>query len=153
MKYQKYATTYATRGNLALKNKNDLGFVLIEGGRGPAQATDTHQQEPQRVVLSRANSIAIATVIVVAMVVMLAASCFVDSMAASQRAGLFEAADTAVIRVAEGQSLWGIAEAHPVEGCSVQDVISYIKEVNDLSTSTIFAGQQLIVPATQVHEG
>ena len=48
--------------------------------------------------------------------------------------------------VREGDSLWQIAEAHPVEGRSVADVVQWIQHTNGLNNATLFVGQVLIVP-------
>ena len=49
------------------------------------------------------------------------------------------------VRIAEGESLWSIAETN----CSDGDIISYIDEIkalNDLHTDDLKAGSYLIVP-------
>ncbi|MBP3885598.1 MAG: LysM peptidoglycan-binding domain-containing protein [Olsenella sp.] len=52
-----------------------------------------------------------------------------------------------VITVGAGETLWGIAEAHSVDGASTNDVVTWIRDQNHLSSSSIQAGQSLIVPS------
>lgn len=163
MTYQQRMFTYATNGNLALKPRQTQGFELIEGGRSHA-ASPAPQSFAMRLPLQAAlyegvptreqgeathfQTVACCVVIAATFVLILALSFLFDARASSKRAQVFDAAATAVVTVHSGDTLWEIAEAHPVDGCSVQDVISYIKEENALTTATIQAGQQLIVPAT-----
>ncbi|MBQ6651273.1 MAG: LysM peptidoglycan-binding domain-containing protein, partial [Atopobiaceae bacterium] len=49
--------------------------------------------------------------------------------------------------VMPGDSLWQLAESHPVAGVSTADVVSYISESNDLPSANLQVGQHLLVPA------
>lgn len=51
------------------------------------------------------------------------------------------------VSVEQGESLWGISEAHPVKGLSTQQVVSLISERNGLGDSVLQPGQTLLVPA------
>lgn len=51
------------------------------------------------------------------------------------------------VSVDEGESLWSISEAHPVDGLSTQQVVSLVSQRNDLSSSVLQPGQTLMVPA------
>ncbi|USB34891.1 LysM peptidoglycan-binding domain-containing protein [Paenibacillus sp. YPG26] len=48
--------------------------------------------------------------------------------------------------VQPGDSLWSIASAHKTDDQDIRDVISSIKEVNQLPTSEIQAGDVLAIP-------
>ena len=47
-----------------------------------------------------------------------------------------------------GESIWSIAENHPVNGCSTAEVVEFITQENELSSSMLSSGQQLSVPAS-----
>ena len=49
--------------------------------------------------------------------------------------------------VMDGDSLWDISEAHPVEGLTTSEVIDLIREENDLFGTVIQPGQTILVPA------
>ena len=49
--------------------------------------------------------------------------------------------------VASGDSLWVIAANHPIEGHTTSDVVTWILERNELETSLIIPGQELLVPS------
>ena len=53
---------------------------------------------------------------------------------------------TQSVEVSTGDSLWSIAEAHPVEGVSTPEVVSWIVEANNLPNSSVASGQALVVP-------
>jgi hypothetical protein len=48
--------------------------------------------------------------------------------------------------VHDGDSVWSLAEAHPVDGYSTQEVVTWIESHNQLESATIQAGQTLDVP-------
>lgn len=54
-------------------------------------------------------------------------------------------ADTTTIIVQANDTLWDIAERQ-MPGEDVRKVVKEIKQLNDLSDSTIYRGQELIVP-------
>lgn len=51
------------------------------------------------------------------------------------------------ISVKPGDSLWVIAEEHGVEGMTTQETTELIRMWNDLDTSTLQPGMELLVPA------
>ena len=50
-------------------------------------------------------------------------------------------------RVCAGDSLWSIAETHPIQGHSASEVVTWIMERNNLNNGLIVAGQSLYVPS------
>jgi len=50
------------------------------------------------------------------------------------------------LKVAEGDTLWGIASEYRPAGVTVQDYIKQIKKLNGLSSDVIYAGSFLIIP-------
>lgn len=50
------------------------------------------------------------------------------------------------VTVRSGQSLWTIAEAHPVPTLDLRDSVAWIRDHNHLPDSTLMAGQELEVP-------
>jgi len=50
------------------------------------------------------------------------------------------------VQIFEGDSLWGIANAHPHDGLSLQAYIQEIKTLNNLKSDRIFAGRSIILP-------
>jgi predicted Zn-dependent protease len=53
---------------------------------------------------------------------------------------------TEVVTVGTGDTLWDIAAERPDDG-DVLDMVGHIKELNDLDSGTLMAGQKLRVPA------
>ena len=56
------------------------------------------------------------------------------------------------VRVAPSQTLWAIAEAYPIEGLSTADTVAFIRDANDLRTSSLSPGQTLFVHETPPEE-
>lgn len=53
---------------------------------------------------------------------------------------------TKSIKVSQHDTLWEIAVANPVRGCTTAQTVQVILELNGMSESTIIAGQLLVVP-------
>ena len=45
----------------------------------------------------------------------------------------------------EGDSLWLIAQRHPIEGVATTDTVRWLREINGLESSTVLVGQRLLV--------
>lgn len=58
------------------------------------------------------------------------------------------AVSTVPVSVERGQSLWEIAQAHPIDGRSTAETVEYIIARNGLDDSTLQPGTALQVPAT-----
>lgn len=57
------------------------------------------------------------------------------------------------LTVVQGDSLWAIASAHPIDGLTTQETVNYISEYNELeSTSKLMPGMTLQVPETLKRE-
>lgn len=53
-----------------------------------------------------------------------------------------------VYTVGSGETLWGIAAARSAPGVDVRDVVDELMSLNELSSSDLATGQQLLVPVT-----
>lgn len=135
--------TYGVVGSSALAPRQPE-LVVIEGAK--PQVVERAHPGPERL---RPLDAFLAYLAVVAVVAALAATyAFVDvSIAARLDASLHEVEATSVY-VRPGDSLWALAESHPVEGRSTSEVVRWIQERNSLESSTIVPGQQLLVPAS-----
>ncbi|WP_322155778.1 LysM peptidoglycan-binding domain-containing protein [Paratractidigestivibacter sp.] len=134
----------ATDGSSALAPEEHPVLVLIEGGKGAATSGD----DAKKAISNRTNSLfACAMAVVFAVVLATLAFGVESSIAASESLTLNEAATTNV-RVMSGDSLWSIASQHGVDGCSTQSIVDWIRDRNQLESSNIFAGQELIVPTS-----
>ncbi len=51
-----------------------------------------------------------------------------------------------VYTVGSGETLWSIASTHASPGADVRDVVDDLMSLNELSTSSLATGQQLLVP-------
>ena len=51
------------------------------------------------------------------------------------------------VRVQSGDSLWSLAQEHPIEGLSTQETSDMIRNVNHLEHGSLDAGAHLKVPA------
>lgn len=51
------------------------------------------------------------------------------------------------VRVESADTLWSLAQAHPIEGLSTAETVSEIRRLNELPSSSLSAGSLLRVPA------
>lgn len=109
-------------------------FKVIEGGLNRHEAR-------------RCDVIGVVAMAVVALVVFTGAWLVTDRMTEARVQNAFGASSYETITVVNGDSLWSIAESHPVSGCTTQQVVSHIREENGLESSYLVAGAKLVVPS------
>lgn len=142
---QQTMTSYGPcEGNLALKPKapRHARFVVLEGGRGKSASADCRVSEAPRA--QNVRFLALGAALIVALLA--GALVFSQNLQASRRQQAFSQAPLESYTVSTGDSLWSLAESHPVKGATTQEVASYIKQANHLGSSELLAGQQVEVP-------
>ena len=55
---------------------------------------------------------------------------------------------TEIVRVHSGDTIWSIAENHPIDNVTTNDVADYIIEINELDGGLIHPGQTICVPSS-----
>lgn len=60
---------------------------------------------------------------------------------------------TRPVRVEQGDSLWGLAGANPVEGLSTAETAELIRRVNGMRGSVVHAGELIQVPDSSAPQG
>ena len=134
-------------GNLALSvyPEHENSLVVINGGCDCA-AVDTSmvKRAPRTIHSRRLSAIRVAVFVIVSVVVFMAT--YQISVAASAPTyDLIETMNLQSVRVKQGETLWELAEAYHVDGISTQDMVSAIRDWNDLDSSMLQPGQTILV--------
>ena len=124
---------------------NDVTFIVHEGGLSK-NASSASDEKASCTSAHRSAVLSISFAIVFAFVVFLSSSALEASAQSATDAAL-DSASTTVVYVRDGESLWSIAQQHGVDGVSTQSVVDWIVSENNLSSSCLFSGQKLVVPA------
>lgn len=118
-------------------------LTLVQGGAA-------HPQAPA-VIWKRGTkrSLALCIAAVTALVLITAALLFAQAVS---RSTAYDAAVSAIdaaasVTVQPGDTLWGIAQGHAVDGLSTRQVVDLVKDWNQLDGGLISPGMTLIVPA------
>lgn len=141
-----YDEIYITNGSNALAaSVVPPRMVLLEGGK-TSRADDFTFAESQ-VERLRKPTMAIQCICAVALSLVIAVVFYIgDAMVACSENAVLSNVSVATVSVRQGDSLWSIASKNSVDGCSTNAVVAWIKSHNQLTTSDIYAGQQLFVP-------
>lgn len=140
------------QGNLALKLEAPASpaFTVVMGGRSHFQAVATKPVRTQRasvalspVALKASTIVSIAVAFTLFFV--LATSVFSARQAAYADSVANVTYET--VRVQSGDSLWSLAQEHPIDGLSTQETSDMIRNVNHLEHGSLAAGAHLKVPA------
>lgn len=145
------AQTYYVSGTEALQPQQRRRLVLIDGGReanSPQSPRTYHEQatsSPSRVITTAQGILAFCLALAVVIAVF-SATLIKDSLLVSARDEALSGVAFEEVVVLPGESLWQIAESHPVEGVPTSDVVTFILETNSLTSSSLSVGQHLMVP-------
>lgn len=85
----------------------------------------------------------------VAVILLCALTTVHGTVLASTEAAAISAVDRSEVTVAAGDSLWSIAEAHPIEGLDASRTVELIREWNELESPMLRVGMELSVPVAR----
>lgn len=144
--------TDIVQGNLALKLETPAApaFTVVKGGRSGFQTLPGKPVRSQCVATTSAPvalkaSTIVALAVALTLFFVLAASIFSARHAAYAESVSNVTYET--VRVQSGDSLWSLAQEHPIEGLSTQETSDMIRNVNHLEHGSLDAGVHLKVPA------
>lgn len=132
-----------TEGSLALASSGRPRLVLIQGGAGRPARED---RPPRTTSLTPGESLALVLCGLLVILALAVVSSLVSARAAHTSAAAISERDELVVMVGEGDTVWDIAEDHPVKGVTTQELVTWISARNGLSGDPLALGQRLVVP-------
>ena len=144
--------TDMVQGNLALKLETPTApaFTVVKGGRSGFQALPGKPVR-SRCVATTSAPVALKASTIVALAVALTFFFVLATSIFSARHAVYAESVSNVtyetVRVQSGDSLWSLAQEHPIEGLSTQETSDMIRNVNHLERGSLDAGAHLKVPA------
>ncbi len=144
--------TDMVQGNLALKLETPAApaFTVVKGGRSGFQTLPGKPVRSQCVATTSAPVALKASTIVALAVAFTLFFVLATSIFSARHAAYAESASNVTyetVRVQSGDSLWSLAQEHPIEGLSTQETSDMIRNVNHLEHGSLDAGAHLKVPA------
>lgn len=144
--------TNMVQGNLALKLETPAApaFTVVKGDRSGFQTLSGKPVRSQCVATASAPAALKASTIVVLAVALTLFFVLATSIFSARHAAYAESASNVTyetVRVQSGDSLWSLAQEHPIEGLSTQETSDMIRNVNHLEHCSLDAGAHLKVPA------
>ncbi len=133
--------TYQTDGNLALRTTPTSQLTVLDGG---IARRDSHAEAHS----SNISAFPAFIVSLAAILICLAMSYGTDLVAHQTATNSLSTAETKQIIVSSGDTLWSIAEQHPVGGASTSDIVEWIRASNNLSSSRLTIGSSIDVPTS-----
>lgn len=144
--------TDMVQGNLALKlgTPTAPAFTVVEGGRSGFQALPGKPVRSRCVATTSAPVALKASTIVALAVALTLFFVLATSIFSARHAAYAESVSNVTyetVRVQSGDSLWSLAQEHPIEGLSTQETSDVIRNVNHLEHGSLDAGAHLKDPA------
>lgn len=144
--------TNMVQGNLALKLETPAApaFTVVKGGRSGFQTLPDKPVRSQCVATTSAPVALKASTIVALAVAFTLFFVLATSIFSARHAAYAESVSNVTyetVRVQSGDSLWSLAQEHPIEGLSTQETSDMIRNVNHLEHGSLDAGVHLKVPA------
>ena len=144
--------TDMVQGNLALKLETPAApaFTVVKGGRSGFQTLPGKPVRSQ-CIATTSTPVALKVSTIVALAVALTLFfVLATSIFSARHAAYAESVSNVTyetVRVQSGDSLWSLAQEHPIEGLSTQETSDMIRNVNHLEHGSLDAGSHLKVPA------
>ena len=140
------------QGNLALKLETPAApaFTVVKGGRSGFQTLPGKPVRSQCVATTSAPVALKASTIAALAVALTLFFVLATSIFSARHAAYAESVSNVTyetVRVQSGDSLWSLAQEHPIEGLSTQETSDMIRNVNHLEHGSLDAGVHLKVPA------
>ena len=144
--------TDMVQGNLALKLETTAApaFTVVKGGRSGFQTLPVKPAHSQRVARTSTPAVLKVSTIVALAVALTLFFVLATSIFSARHAAYAESVSNVTyetVRVQSGDSLWSLAQEHPIEGLSTQETSDMIRDVNHLEHGSLDAGAHLKVPA------
>lgn len=144
--------TDMVQGNLALKLETPAApaFTVVKGGRSGFQTLPGKPVRSQRVATTSAPAALKVSTIVAFAVALTLFFVLATSIFSARHAAYAESVSNVTyetVRVQSGDSLWSLAQEHPIEGLSTQETSDMIRDVNHLEHGSLDAGAHLKVSA------
>lgn len=144
--------TDMVQGNLALKLVAPAApaFTVVKGGRSGFQTLPGKPVRSQCVATTSTPVALKASTIVALAVAFTLFFVLATSIFSARHAAYAESVSNVTyetVRVQSGDSLWSLAQEHPIEGLSTQETSDMIRNVNHLEHGSLDAGTHLKVPA------
>ena len=140
--------TDMVQGNLALKLETPAApaFTVVKGGRSGFQTLPGKPVRSQRVATTSAPAALKVSTIVALAVALTLFFVLATSIFSARHAAYAESVSNVTyetVRVQSGDSLWSLAQEHPIEGLSTQETSDMIRDVNHLEHGSLDAGAVL----------
>ena len=144
--------TDMVQGNLALKLETPTApaFTVVKGGRSGFQTLPGQPVRSRSVATTSAPVALKASTIVALAVALTLFFVLATSIFSARHAAYAESVSNVTyetVRVQSGDSLWSLAQEHPIEGLSTQETSDMIRSVNHLERGSLDAGAHLKIPA------
>ena len=141
--------TNLVQGNLALKleTPSEPTFTVVKGGRSRFKPVAAMPDRAQHSVGAAAPVTLKASTIVAFAVAFTLFFVLATTVFTARHAAYADSNVTyETVRVHTGDSLWSLAEEHPVEGLTTQETSDMIRSANHLERGSLDAGAVLKVP-------
>ena len=115
---------------------------VIEGGLSQSKKCN----HVRAFALPTVRELAIAAVMVALVAAFFFACSAQDAQAHSRVDDMLASAQYETVTVVSGDTLWGIAEDHSVDGFTTANMVDAIREENHLESACLYGGMQLLVP-------
>ena len=135
-----------TQGTSALSMHNTQGrqtvpLEVIDGGLAAAPRSSASMRSGRQRVLLILSCLMVA--------VFIGCFSFIQASQAIGYASQVEHAPRKTVTVHQGDTLWGIADAHRADGLTTEESMELIRTWNGLSQGVLTAGEELVVPVHQ----
>lgn len=146
------ACTVAQTAHTATPKTSRPKLRVIEGGKAHTNGSRCHKGSRVRTPsattsCSFANSVRIAFAAMTVFVILCVAMVATDVRQSRKLDAATRAAQYEVLTIHSGDSIWNIAQDHPLKGCTIAQTMHHIRTINGLESALLMPGMQIRVPS------
>lgn len=142
---------YEFDGNTALARQHEPRLSVCDDefsyhGERPSKRRESHPSTASGMVASQVEALRVCVVVLVIGVALMFAAFVGEGAHEAIASRRISSMPTETISVYPGETLWGVAQDHPVDGVSTKELVEWLEWRNDLSSSLLTPGQTLLIP-------
>lgn len=148
MQNEVFTYHYRSAGSLALK-PTVKRFVVLDGGKeSSAIETASSRNKSTNDQIEAFSVYSLMPLVLIVVSLAFIASIWIFSAISQQERveSILSRTELSTVTIQQGDTVWSLAKANPVDGLSTSELVSQINKINHLTSKPLQIGEQIKIP-------